>query len=168
MSIAITEELLEEINKRTQMCFQCNTCVSGCPVFKIFPEFKPAELARELFLNHSIPMYRDQPAFWLCSSCLTCEQKCPQDVDIAHIFYKLKNWSVENNVGVPEGIIKEAETMKMGITTSVSQSIVNRRKQMGLPELPKADLDEVNKILKNSGFSKKLDDLIVISEGGKE
>lgn len=165
MTISITDPIISEINEKTQKCFQCNTCVSGCPVFKIYPEFKPAQLARELFLNKSIPMYRDKPAFWLCSSCLECESKCPQDVDIAHIFYKLKNWSVENNVDVPEGIIKEAETMKVGITAGISQSILNRRNDMGLPELPKPNLEEVNKILDNSGFNKKLDNLIVIKEG---
>ena len=159
---------MEEINQKTQMCFQCNTCTSGCPVFHVFPDFKPANIARQLFLQKSVPMYKGQPAFWLCSSCLTCEQKCPQDVDIAHIFYKLKEWSVKNNVEVPEGIVKEAEMMETGITVQVSQSITNRRQELGLPDLPKANLDEVSKILKHSGFKERLDNLIVIKEGNTD
>ena len=162
MALQISDAIIDEINSKTQKCFQCNTCVSGCPVFKIYPDFKPANIARQLFQNESVPMYRDKPAFWLCSSCLTCEAKCPQDVDIAHIFVKLKNWSVDKKQFVPTGIVKEAETMKIGVTAGISQSILNRRKELGLPDLPKSNLDEISKILNSSGFSKKLEELILL------
>ena len=164
MSLPITDPIIDEINLKTQRCYQCNTCVSGCPVFKVYPEFKPANIARSLFQNKAVPVYHGRPAFWLCSSCLTCEAKCPQDVDITKIFYKLRNWAVEKKFYVPEGIIKEAETMKTGSTATISQSIIDRRFQMGLPELPKPDLLEIDKILEHSNFSKRLEGLITLEE----
>lgn len=158
--LEIDDPIIDEINERTQRCYQCNTCVSGCPVFKVFPDFKPANIARFLFQNKSVPLYHGRPAFWLCSSCLSCEAKCPQDVDITHIFYKLRNWAVEKKFWVPTGIIKEADSMKTGSTAPVSQSIVDRRFTLGLPELPKPNLEEIDKILNNTSFNKKLDYLL--------
>ena len=158
--LPINDPIIDEINQKTQRCYQCNTCVSGCPVFKVFPDFKPANIARFLFQNKAVPVYHGKPAFWLCSSCLTCEAKCPQDVDITQIFYKLRSWAVANKFYVPEGIIKEAQSMKTGTTAPTSQSIVDRRFTMGLPELPKADLQEIERILQHTKFEEKLDNLV--------
>lgn len=158
--LTIDDPIIDEINHKTQRCFQCNTCVSGCPVFKVFPDFKPANIARFLFQNKAVPLYHGRAAFWLCSSCLTCEAKCPQDVDITQIFYKLRNWAVEKKFWVPTGIIKEADSMKTGTTAPISQSIIDRRFTLGLPELPKPNLQEIDKILNNTSFNKKLDYLL--------
>lgn len=159
-SLTIEDPIIKEIQNRTQVCFQCHTCIAGCPVFKAYPAFQPAKIAQELFFNKSVPVLNDIPAFWYCSTCYTCEAKCPQKVDLTHIFFELKNWAVANKVAVPKGIIKEASTMKEGVTAGVSQNILNRRKKLGLPELPPANKEEIEKILEASKFTMKLNSLM--------
>ncbi|KKK69492.1 hypothetical protein LCGC14_2933480, partial [marine sediment metagenome] len=70
------------------------------------------------------------------------------------------NWAIENGGPVPKGIIDEASMMKTGLTIPVAQSIIFRREKMGLPVLPKANTEEIEKILKASKFTDKLDSLI--------
>lgn len=155
----IDEPLMKEIQAHVQVCFQCQTCTSGCPVFKALPDFKPSMVAQQLARDGTVPYIGDLPAYWICAGCYSCETKCPQDVDLAHVFFKLKNWAIDHSGPVPKGIIDEANMMKTGLTVPVAQSIMSRREKLGLPQMPTADTEEIEKILKATKFTEKLDNL---------
>jgi heterodisulfide reductase subunit C len=74
-------------------------------------------------------------------------------------FFKLKNWAIERGGPVPKGIIDEANMMKTGLTIPIAQSIISRREKLGLPEIPKSNTEEIEKILKATKFTDKLDNL---------
>ena len=46
--------------------------------------------------------------------------------------------------------------METGSTAAISQSILKKRETLGLPELPKPNLDEIQKILEVTGATKQL------------
>ncbi|MFW9929049.1 MAG: 4Fe-4S dicluster domain-containing protein [Candidatus Thorarchaeota archaeon] len=156
----LEDPLMKEIQDHVRVCFQCQTCTSGCPVFRALPKFKPSNIAQQLAREGTVPYIGDMPAYWICAGCYSCETKCPQGVDLAHIFFKLKNWAVENNGPVPKGILSEASTMKTGVTVPINQSVLARREKLGLPELPKPNIGEIDKILNATKFQKKLDNLL--------
>ena|SRR3990172_1335508 len=160
MSVVNSDSFMSDIQRHVQVCFQCQTCTSGCPVFKALPAFKPASLAQQLARSKTVPFVGEYPAYWLCAGCYACESKCPQGVELAHVFFKLKNWAVENKGPVPKGIIAEAAMMKTGKTVAVAQSILQRRSSMGLPSLPQADTEEIQRILVSTNFQGKLDALV--------
>jgi heterodisulfide reductase subunit C len=157
------DPVLQEVQTQVQVCFQCQTCTSGCPVFRALNTFKPATIAQQLARGETVPYIGELPAYWLCAGCYTCEAKCPQHVDLAHIFFKLKNWAVAHGGPVPKGIVSEAATMRTGKTVVVAQTILDRRKTLGLPDLPQADLHEIEKILIATKFQTKVDELLSLS-----
>jgi heterodisulfide reductase subunit C len=146
-------ELLDQFGEYFELvkkCYQCGTCAGGCPVFRQLSKFNPRTIMENVFLEDSEELF-DESVIWHCSNCYTCSNRCPQGIDIAHVITKLKNISVKLNK-VPPGIIEEMEAiLKTGRTAVVSQSILKKREKLGLPELPKPDLDEIQKLLEVTG-----------------
>ena len=70
------------------LCYQCKKCTSGCPTFS-FMDFSPTNLMRYIQLGLKDKIFKEN-AIWFCVSCHTCTTRCPQDIDIAHIFDTLK------------------------------------------------------------------------------
>ena len=75
------DTLLQQLDGATLSgCFQCQKCTSGCPV-AADADVKPHEIVRlaqlgarrELLSSHFI---------WECTSCGTCQARCPQGIDL--------------------------------------------------------------------------------------
>jgi len=89
---------------------------------------------------------------WNCSMCLTCSQRCPQGVDLAHLLIDLKNLSVREGK-TPVGVLDEMKLVhQTGMTAETSKMILKRREKMGLPEMPSPSVEEIQKIMKATGF----------------
>jgi hypothetical protein len=71
----------------------------------------------------------------------------------------MKNLAVKVK-NAPPGIIAEMDAiMGAGTTAAISQSILKRRSKLELPELPKANLDELQKIFEVTGAAARLNQL---------
>ena len=139
-----------ELFEIVKLCYQCGTCAGGCPVFKQFFEFNPRRIMEKVLLGDTAKLF-DKLPIWYCSMCYTCSTRCPQGIDIAHVITKLKNLSVRLK-NVPPGIVAEMEAiLETGTTAAISQSIMKKREKLGLPELPKANVQEIQKILEITG-----------------
>lgn len=69
-------------------CYQCGKCSAGCPVaFAI--ENTPRQIMRFLQLGMIDQALKSQ-TIWLCASCWTCSERCPQQVDIASVMESLR------------------------------------------------------------------------------
>ena len=88
------ETLLSELDGATLSgCFQCQKCSSGCPI-AADADVKPHEIVRlaqlgarqELLSSHFI---------WECTSCGTCQARCPQGVDLPAAIDALRRLSRE-------------------------------------------------------------------------
>jgi heterodisulfide reductase subunit C len=68
----------------------------------------------------------------------------------------MKNASI--NMGIaPEAYQAQAKAvMETGYSVPLQDAIKRRRDKMELPELPKADYEEVAKLMKLTGFDKKI------------
>jgi len=76
-----------------ELCFQCQTCASGCPLAYAM-DLTPPQLLRAIRLG------LDQEALasrtiWLCASCQTCTTRCPQGIDIARVMDTVRGVSLE-------------------------------------------------------------------------
>ncbi|MFW9917201.1 MAG: 4Fe-4S dicluster domain-containing protein [Candidatus Thorarchaeota archaeon] len=146
-------ENLEELSKKLRLCYQCGTCSAGCPAFRVNSDKNPRKLVDRLLLGDFKGVLKEDSTIWYCCMCLTCSQRCPQGIDLAHILIDFKNLAVKCGKA-PNGLIEEAtKLMRTGITTQISKAVEKRRERWGLPKWKAPPMDEIRKLLDLTGFS---------------
>jgi heterodisulfide reductase subunit C len=68
-------------------CYQCGTCSAGCP-FVDEMDLTPDEVIRYVILDRQEVL--NSKTIWLCSSCYTCAERCPRDINITKIMEALR------------------------------------------------------------------------------
>ncbi|UCB59427.1 MAG: 4Fe-4S dicluster domain-containing protein [Thermoplasmatales archaeon] len=68
-------------------CYQCGTCSAGCP-FVDEMDLSPDEVIRYIILDRKEVL--NSKTIWLCSSCFTCAERCPRDINITKIMEALR------------------------------------------------------------------------------
>jgi len=76
-----------------ELCFQCQTCASGCPLAYAM-DLTPAQLLRAVRLGLDDEVLASR-TIWLCASCQTCTTRCPQGIDIARVMDAIRGVSIE-------------------------------------------------------------------------
>jgi len=141
------------------VCFQCGTCTADCPISRFSGLYRPRKIARMVQLGLRDRLLSDE-ALWLCSTCFTCVDHCPQGVEIAGIVRALRNLSVKEKGTMPlvskelaASILKTGYAMILGVTGELPESKLKRREMMGLPPLPRPNLSHLERIFKITGAS---------------
>ena len=99
---------------------------------------------------------------WLCASCFRCMDRCPRDVDFTEISIALRNLAARKGI-MPEVYKEQALTIiETGYAFRISEARLKLRSKYGLPELPKSDVEQVNKLLDVVGLKN-----MIKTEGGK-
>lgn len=139
------------------VCFQCGTCTADCPISRFSDFYRPRRIARMVQLGLKDRLLSDE-ALWLCTTCFTCVDHCPQGVEIAGIVRALRNLTVKEK-GVMPLVSKElaSNILKSGYVYKIPESRLRRRKTQGLPPPPKPNLEDVKKIFEVTGTSKVLE-----------
>ena len=93
---------------------------------------------------------KNMAALWACTTCDTCDEVCPNKIQLTHIFYTLRNMSVKAGEA-PAAYITQAKAIwDNGKTIPKQTAIQRRREQMGLKDLPDPDIKELQTILKEA------------------
>jgi heterodisulfide reductase subunit C len=139
--------------EKIALCFQCGTCTTDCPITRFSDFYRPRKIARLVQLGLKDRLLPND-ALWLCVTCFTCVDHCPQGVEIASVVRALRNLSVEEEGRMPPlyGTLA-TNILKTGYVYVISGSRLKRRQKKGLPPLPKSNLEHVAKIFKATGFS---------------
>lgn len=112
-------------------CFNCSTCISGCPASFGDPPLLVRNLARKVILGLEEELFDDDTP-WACVSCSRCEEMCPMDVKPFEMILAVRKWqSLNDETRVPPAIV---EIYKRGYTQAVGVNVETREK-LGLPEL---------------------------------
>jgi len=139
--------------ERIMMCFQCGTCTADCPIARFSDTYRPRQILRmaQLGLKDRV-LSSDQ--LWLCAACYTCVDHCPQDVEISSVIRALRNIAVKEGYMPP--VFKElaGAIMETGLAYKIPELRLKRRQEVGLPALPKANVESVSKLFNQTGFSK--------------
>ena len=84
-------ELLKEVEdlcgENLFGCYQCGTCSAGCPFIDEM-DLSPDEVIRYIILDKKEVL--NSKTIWLCSSCFTCAERCPRDINITKIMEALR------------------------------------------------------------------------------
>ena len=144
---------------KVKYCYQCNRCTTVCPVADLEPErYDPRGIIMQalLGLTDGFLTLEKQFSLWGCQTCDLCDEICPNSIVLTDIFNILKNAAITMGIA-PEAYHAQAKAvMETGYSVPLQDAIKRRRNKMELPELPKADYEEVKKILKATKFDKKI------------
>lgn len=96
-------------------CIQCGNCSGSCPTSRDM-DYSPRQIFaltragyRDVVLNSK--------AIWLCCSCYSCTARCPKEIRITDIMYKLKQFAMKYGYKNPEA--KKARTLAKEFTEVV-------------------------------------------------
>jgi heterodisulfide reductase subunit C len=141
--------------EKLKQCFQCGTCTSDCPVARFSDSYRPRQIIRmaQLGLKKRV---LSSDTLWLCASCFTCTDRCPQDVEVASVIRILRNAAAEQ--GLLPSIFKElgSNILETGIAYRIPELRLKKREHIGLPPLPKGNAKAVVGLAKAVGFLKTL------------
>ncbi len=80
-------------------CIQCGTCSSSCPM-SVYMDHPPRQIIG--FIKNG---FRDEAlksfTIWLCSSCYTCQVRCPAKIKITDVMYALRREAIAEKIYPP-------------------------------------------------------------------
>jgi heterodisulfide reductase subunit C len=129
-----TKDLWKDIYNTGNLhyCFNCSTCVSGCPASHGDPPLLVRNLARKVILGLEEDLLMDDTP-WACVSCSRCEEMCPMNVMPFELILAIRQWQCHNDETlIPPAIV---EIYKRGYTQAVGVN-TELRESLGLPPLP--------------------------------
>ena len=90
-------------------CFACGTCTAGCPVRQVSDHYNPRLIIRLVLMGQRETVLHSD-FIWHCSTCYTCDERCPQGVHIPDIMTALRNIAAREGY-VPAGYEKQRELL---------------------------------------------------------
>jgi len=154
--------------EKIHLCFQCGTCTADCAIARFTDFYKPRKIARIVQLGLKGRLLGNN-ALWLCTTCYTCVDHCPQGVEVSSIVRALRNMSIKNRGEMPSVYkIFASNILKSGYVYLMPESRIKRREAEGLPSLPKPNLEHVTKLFEATGFSKTLENAQTIDKVDSE
>jgi len=152
---------IEEL-RHFQACLQCGNCVGGCPSGKR-TAWRIRKIFRETLLGEKAKVLSDDD-LWNCTTCYTCQERCPRGVPSTDIVRILRNLAVRNG-NMKENHKKVCEILlKYGHAVPVNEQTKKNRKELGLDELPPTvhsypdGLKEVLILFEKTGFKELVED----------
>lgn len=91
----LVKEVEELCGENLFGCYQCGTCSAGCPYVEDM-DLSPDEVIRYIILDKKEVL--NSNTIWLCSSCYTCAERCPRDINITKIMEALRQIILRKNI----------------------------------------------------------------------
>jgi heterodisulfide reductase subunit C len=126
-------------------CFSCGTCTAGCPVRKIDSKYNPRKIIRMILLGLRQRVL-ESDFIWLCSTCYTCYDRCPQNVCLTNIMTAVKNIAVREGYIHPSFREQARLVSSFGRLYEIEDFDNKKREKMGLPTVKKI-FDDVKKLI---------------------
>ncbi len=144
-------------------CYKCSKCSDNCPITAVTTDnyttigYNPrGNFLMTLLGQENLLLGGDDLVIWGCTVCDTCDEVCPENVELTEIFTFLKNQSVALGKG-PEFVYSQTKTIfENGKAIPSQPAIERRREQLNLPKVIEPDIGEIKLLLKNMGIEKKL------------
>ncbi|MGD2206350.1 MAG: 4Fe-4S dicluster domain-containing protein [Anaerolineae bacterium] len=142
------EIVAEPGGERFMRCFSCGTCVAGCPVAGKTEKYNPRRIIRMALLGMRQEVLTSE-FVWLCSTCYTCYERCPQDVHIPELMNAIRNIAVQEGYA-PPAFQQQAELLRdHGRLYEITDFENERRSRHGLPPVQQR-AEDVRRILVRS------------------
>ncbi|MEM1658914.1 MAG: CoB--CoM heterodisulfide reductase subunit C [Candidatus Jordarchaeales archaeon] len=163
-----TQEVIEYASKffenveNVKSCIQCATCTGSCPSGRE-TAWRVRKLIRQIQLGLKNAAIRND-VLWDCTTCYTCQERCPRLIPITDIVRAVRNIAVRNGFMLPRHVQVAGLMIKHGHAVPINDEVKAVRKEIGLSELPPTvhsypdALGEVKKLLDETGFTKLVEE----------
>ena len=137
-------------------CFQCGTCGGTCPSGRRTP-YRVRQIVRKCLLGLKEDVITD-PALWMCTTCYTCQERCPRSVKIVDIIKMARNQAAHAGYMAPAHKATGSFVVKTGHGVPINDATKALRKEIGLAEVPPTThahpeaLEEIQKICQACEF----------------
>ena len=151
-----TAEFIDAGIETVKHCFQCGTCGGGCPSGRRTP-YKVRQIVRKCLLGLKEEVITDD-ALWMCTTCYTCQERCPRSVKIVEIIKKARNVAAHAGYMAKPHKMTGVFVINTGHAVPINDAAKALRSKIGLSEVPAtthADagaLEEVQKLCKITAF----------------
>ena len=153
-----TQKFVDAGIETVDHCFQCGTCGGGCPSGRRTP-YRVRQIVRKCLLGLREEVVSD-PALWMCTTCYTCQERCPRSVKIVDIIKMARNEAAKAGYMADAHKATGSYVIKFGHGVPINDKTKELRKAIGLDELPPTvhsfpeALEEVQKICVACEFDK--------------
>ncbi len=128
-------------------CFQCGACVGDCPAAMHSERFNPRQIMLDAVLGLADRLVCEDSLVWECTNCTCCFEHCPQDVRQVEVIMAIKNMIHDRGISPDNVKANVTSITSTGRVIAISELIHKRRRELGLPELTEAPVDELQKIV---------------------
>ncbi len=136
---------------RLATCYQCGMCTGGCPVAYVKPEYNPRRMLEAIILGQYAEILSSE-MLWLCTSCHSCLERCPQKIEVSELLIDLRNLAAEKG-NIPKLLLERARRIAdTGQSTPISKASLIWRDKLDLPSISPVDIKEVRAILQAANF----------------
>ena len=153
-----TQKFVDAGIETVDHCFQCGTCGGTCPSGRRTP-YRVRQIVRKCLLGLREEVVSD-PALWMCTTCYTCQERCPRSVKIVDIIKMARNEAAKAGYMADAHKATGSYVIKFGHGVPINDKTKDLRKAIGLDELPPTvhafpeALEEVQKICQACEFDK--------------
>jgi heterodisulfide reductase subunit C len=115
-------------------CFSCKACTAACPIESVNERYDPRKIIRMVLLGMRKEVLENE-FIWLCSSCYSCHEVCPQNVRFTEVMFAIKNLAAREGC-VPGGLIAQKSLLKEhGRLYEITEFENEKREKLGLPPI---------------------------------
>lgn len=145
------DEVIEALHRagyEPNACMQCGTCTASCSSGRWTAMRTRHIMVRASYGDASI---LEDPDIWLCTTCYNCYDRCPRNLKVTDAIIELRN--LASSRGLMSDKHKKTVTLlrSTGHAVPINDATKERRKELGLPEVPPTIFvhpDEVKKLSK--------------------
>jgi heterodisulfide reductase subunit C len=154
----MSEELLKVLKAAgldVLSCMQCGTCTGSCPSGR-HTGLNTRRILRDARKNRAAILSDD--ALWLCTTCYTCQERCPRNIPITDAILELRRLAIREGFMLPEHRKISEMVMECGHAVPLDEETKIKREELGLDPIPETvqkypeALQEVRNLLKACGF----------------
>jgi len=120
--------------EKLRSCIQCGTCSATCPTAYAM-DYSPRQLWRMVQLGMRDEVLNSR-TFWLCTTCKSCQVRCPRGISLMDAMIALKEYSLDKDINVPEGMRMFGETITTQYNISGDDNATRQIWSQNLPRIP--------------------------------
>ena len=138
-------------------CMQCGTCTGGCPSGR-HTGLNTRRILRDARKNKVAVLSDD--SLWLCTTCYTCQERCPRGIPITDALLELRRLAVKEGFMLPEHRKISEMVLEYGHAVPLDEETKKKREELGLDPIPETiqkypeELEELKNLLKMCRFDK--------------
>ena len=138
-------------------CMQCGTCTGSCPSGR-HTGLNTRRILRDARKNKVAVLSED--SLWLCTTCYTCQERCPRGIPITDALLELRRLAVKEGFMLPEHRKISEMVLEYGHAVPLDEETKKKREELGLDPIPETiqkypeELEELKNLLKMCRFDK--------------